>query len=193
MIRFATERDIPAILAIYGPYVENTTHSFEYRTPTEEEFTARFRRIARQLPWLVWEEEGAVGGYAYASLPFHRAAYDWCCEVSIYLAPEFCGRGIGKKLYAALEQLVLAQGYQLIYAIVTTENQGSLAFHERLGYRTVAVMPDCGVKFGRRLGTVWLQKQMLSAEPPTQPPKPIGAIVENNRNLREILATLSLS
>ena len=193
MIRIATENDLPAILDIYTPYVENTTHSFEYRAPTAEEFLARFRSITAQLPWLVWEENGTVSGYAYASLPFERTAYQWCCEVSIYLAPQACGKGIGKALYTALEHLVVLQGYQLIYAIITTENQHSLAFHEHLGYRTVAVLPDCGVKFNRRLGTVWTEKRFLTAQPPQNAPRSWREIVENDRKLREILATLSLS
>ena len=69
MIRPATEADIPAILSIYAHYVLNTTYSFEYTVPTEEEFRLRFRSITAQYPWLVWEEEGQVLGYAYGSAP----------------------------------------------------------------------------------------------------------------------------
>ena len=83
MIRFARESDIPAILDIYGPYVLNTATSFEYSVPTLEEFTERFRSITAQFPWLVWEDNGAVLGYAYGSLPFSRAAYRWCSASSI--------------------------------------------------------------------------------------------------------------
>ena len=64
-IRAARLEDIPAILEIYRPYVENTTYSFEYTVPSLEEFTVRFVEHTRQFPWLVWEEEGAVLGYAY--------------------------------------------------------------------------------------------------------------------------------
>ena len=69
MIRFAEKKDIPEILEIYAPYVLTTTNSFEYRVPTLEEFTLRFEKITRQFPWLVWEVDGRVLGYAYASLP----------------------------------------------------------------------------------------------------------------------------
>ena len=85
MIRFAAESDVPAMLAIYAPYVRNTAYTFEYTVPTDAEFTARFLSYTRQCPWLVWEEDGAVLGYAYGSLPFERAAYAWCAEVSVYL------------------------------------------------------------------------------------------------------------
>ena len=96
MIRFATQADLPAILDIYGPYVLHTAVSFEYSVPTLEEFTDRFRSITAQFPWLVWEEDGKILGYAYGSLPFGRAAYRWCSASSIYLAPEAQGRGMAE-------------------------------------------------------------------------------------------------
>ena len=64
MIRMAKMDDIPAMLGIYGPYVLNTTCTFEYTVPTQEVFAARFRTVTAQCPWLVWEEDGAVLGYA---------------------------------------------------------------------------------------------------------------------------------
>ena len=63
MIRAATERDIPAMLEIYRPYVENTTISFEYDLPCRKSFTQRFFEHTVQFPWLVWEENGKVLGY----------------------------------------------------------------------------------------------------------------------------------
>ena len=87
---FAAEQDLPAMLAIYSPYVLTTAYSFEYTPPTLEEFTHRFRDYTRQFPWLVWEENGTVLGYAYGSRPFERAAYQWNAEASIYLCPDQC-------------------------------------------------------------------------------------------------------
>ena len=87
MIRNANEQDIPAILSIYAPYVRNSTATFEYEVPTLAEFTQRFRDITAQFPWLVWEEDGKILGYVYASRPYARAAYAWCAEPSVYLIP----------------------------------------------------------------------------------------------------------
>ena len=101
MIRIATEADVPEILAIYAPYIENTTITFEYNVPTKAEFLERFRSITQQFPWLVWEEDGKILGYAYGSAPFQRDAYRWCAEDSIYLHPDARGRGIGTKLCTA--------------------------------------------------------------------------------------------
>lgn len=193
MIRIASEKDVPAMLAIYTPYVTDTTYSFEYTPPTPDAFMARFRSISRDFPWLVWEENGRVLGYAYGSLPFERAAYAWCGEVSIYLAPQAQGRGVGRRLYTALEKLMLLQGYRVLYALVTSENAASLAFHEKLGYRPGVVFDRCGFKFGRWLGVHWLEKRPEIGEIPTQMPVPWHTFVESDRKLAQILDILSLS
>ena len=193
MIRIAEERDIPAILEIYGPYVLNTTITFEYDVPTREEFTRRFRDITRQFPWLVYEEDGVILGYAYASAPYARAAYAWCAEPSVYLKPEARGRGIGRKLYAALEQILDCQGYQVLYALVTQENEASLRFHERCGYRVSVLFPNCGFKFGRWLGVIWMEKRLKSVEIPSYPPISWNRIRQTCQKISDILDTLSLS
>lgn len=193
MIRFAREGDIPEILEIYGPYTLNTTASFECAVPGREEFTARFCNITEKFPWLVWEEEGQILGYAYGSAPFDRAAYQWSAEASVYLRRSAQGRGIGRALYTALEKLLSLQGYAVIYAIVTSENTASRRFHERLGYRTVAELPGCAFKFGRELGIVWMEKRLFSGEIPSDPPIRWTAIVNFDRNGDDILANLTLS
>ena len=193
MIRIATESDISQMLAIYAPYVENTTYSFEYTPPTLEQFTQRFLKYTAQCPWLVWEEDGQVVGYAYGSLPFERAAYAWCAEVSIYLLPEAHGRGIGRKLYAVVEEILWRQGYRIIYALITSENKGSLAFHEKMGYEYRAQFPDCGIKFSRSLGVVWMEKRAKSVEIPSSLPVSWREVVETDRKVMDILASLPLS
>ena len=192
-IRIATEADLPQILAIYRPYVEGTTVSFEYEVPSPEVFLERFRGITAQFPWLVWEEGDAVLGYAYACAPFERAAYRWCAEPSIYLLPEAQGKGIGRQLYRVLEALLTAQGYRLSYAIITSENESSLAFHRAMGYRELAHFPGCGYKLGRWLGVTWMEKTLKSVDNPMKEPISFPIFVENGRNFPAILGKLSLS
>lgn len=192
-IRIAAESDLPQILEIYRPYVENTTYSFEYEAPTPEAFRARFLGITQQFPWLVWEEAGAILGYAYACAPFERAAYQWCAEPSIYLLPQAQGKGIGRKLYEVLEQILIAQGYRLSYAIITSENAASLAFHRAMGYKETAQFPGCGYKFGRWLGVTWMEKTLVSVDTSMNPPVPFPIFVENGRKFLANLGILSLS
>lgn len=192
-IRLATEQDLPQILAIYTPYVENTTVSFEYAPPTPEAFRQRFLTITARFPWLVWEEGGHILGYAYACAPFERAAYQWCCEPSIYLRQDVRGQGIGKKLYAILEEILKQQGFCLSYAIITSENEASLAFHAHMGYSQLAVFPGCGYKHGKCLGITWMQKQLNSAEISMKPPIPFPVFVQDDKIFQNILAKMSLS
>ena len=193
MLRIATEADIPEILEIYGPYILTTTASFEYTVPSREEFLQRFRTITAQFPWLVWEEEGRILGYAYASPPYTRAAYSWCAGPSIYLRPEARGKGIAGKLYDALEQILLMQGYQVLYALITSENAASVRFHEKCGYTIRAEFPDIGFKFGRWLGLFWLEKRLKSVEIPSKMPTPWPVLRQDAQKIFNILDTLSLS
>ena len=193
MLRMAALDDIPEILEIYGPYVLNTTVSFEYDVPTLDAFTQRFLTYTAQFPWLVWEEEGRILGYAYASPPYSRAAYSWCAEPSVYLRPEARGRGIGAKLYCALEKLLQLQGYQVLYALITSENEPSLRFHEKQGYIKRAEFPGCGFKFGRWLGIFWYEKRLNSVEIPSKTPSPWLQLRQNAQKFSNILDILSLS
>ena len=140
MIRPATESDVPEILSIYAPYIENTTVSFEYDVPCQKTFLQRFSDITAQFPWLVWEEDGRILGYAYASPPYSRAACAWCAEPSIYLRPEAKGRGIGSMLYTVLESILDRQGYQVLYALITAENAESIGFHKKMGNAQFSVV-----------------------------------------------------
>ena len=193
MLRIATETDVPAILEIYRPYILNSTVTFEYTVPTEEEFLQRFRDITAQFPWLIWEENGALLGYAYASAPYTRAAFSWCAEPTVYLRQDARGRGIGRKLYEGLEEILKIQGYHVLYALITAENTHSVAFHKKGGYILRCDFPDCGFKFGRWLGLYWMEKRLKSAEFPKNPPLPWSAIKQDAQRITNILDILSLS
>ena len=187
MIRIAAESDIAAILSIYAPYITDTTVTFEYDVPTQAEFLQRFRSITARYPWLVWEEDGCILGYAHGSAPFERAAFRWSCETSVYLRPDARGRGIGGQLCAALEKLLALQGHRLCYAIITADNEASLAFHRRLGYTVTAELPGCGYKFGRWLGVVWMEKKLSFVDYPSSFPVDWPALRQDNQKISEIL------
>ena len=193
MIRIATEADVPSILDIYAPYVKDTTITFEYDIPTLEEFLNRFRTITRDFPWLVWEENGEILGYAYACHPFERSAYSWCAEPSIYLKSSAQGHGIGRRLYLALEELLKLLGYRVLLALITGENTGSLAFHEKLGYASAGKLIDCGYKFEKWLSVFWMEKQLNIVQNPVVFPIKWSAVVQGDQKICDILYNLSLS
>ena len=192
-VRMATVADLPAMLEIYTPYVENTTVSFEYTPPTLQAFTDRFLAITARFPWLVWEEDGCVLGYAYGSAPFSRTAYQWSCEVSIYLAPKAHRRGIGRILYTALEYLMSRQGFRMCYALITSPNTASLSFHSAMGYKFLVEFHDVGFKMGQWLGVVWMEKELNYVEISSAPPIPFPELVKSNKSVLCFLDNLPLS
>ena len=166
MIRPAVAADVPAMLAVYMPYVVNTPITFEYVPPTEAEFAARFTRVTACYPWLVLEEDGRILGYAYADRAFEKAAYAWCADMTIYLAREAVGQGRGRDLYLALEEELRRRGIVILYALVTSSNLPSLRFHMALGYREIGRLPASGWKKGKWHDVTWLEKRLAPADQP---------------------------
>ena len=102
MIRLALPGDAAALAAIYNHYIAATTVTFEVEEVTEEEMRGRVERVGARFPWLVWEEEGRVEGYAYAGALKERAAYGRTAETSVYVRAGGGRRGGGTKLYTEL-------------------------------------------------------------------------------------------
>jgi phosphinothricin acetyltransferase len=174
MIRLATERDALACLRIYAPVVAETAISFETEAPSVEEMERRIADTLVQLPWLVLEEPEGVQGYAYAAPYRKRAAYQWSVEVSVYVAEEARGKGVGRRLYAALFDLLRRQGYVNAYAGIALPNDASVGLHEAMGFRPVGVYRNVGFKLGRWLDVGWWQLELR--EPPGEPvaPSPVN-------------------
>lgn len=165
IIRSARPEDAAALLAIYAPYVENTAISFEYEAPSLEDFRARVTHCLEKYPYLVAESEGKILGYAYAGAFHARKAYQWNAEVSIYLSPAAQGRGLGRKLYAAIVDALRDMGIIDVYAIVASPakedeylSHASELFHRHMGFETVAKLENCGHKFGRWYDVLWMKK-----------------------------------
>lgn len=178
-VRPATLSDAPRILQIYAYYVEHTAITFEYTVPTLEEFTERMRATLAKYPYLVVDTGGRVEGYAYAG-PFHaRAAYDWSCELSIYLDHEARGNGLGRTLYAALSDALAQMGILNLYACIAVPKEedehltlASVRFHERLGFAVAGTFRQCGYKFDTWYDVVWMEKCIgahSSAQPAVRP------------------------
>jgi L-amino acid N-acyltransferase YncA len=163
VIRPAMQDDTSAIAAIYAHHVLTGTGTFEIEPPDALEITARMAKVAsRNWPWLVCcDEDGKVLGYAYAGPFRERAAYDQTVEDSIYLAPEAQGRGLGRALLVALIEACKAAGAKEMLAVIgDSDNLASIGVHHALGFGDVGVLKSVGVKFGRALDVVILQKSL---------------------------------
>ena len=167
VIRRVSFIDAEKLLDIYRPYVLGTAITFEYDVPSLEEFQERIRKITEKYPYLAAEVCGEIVGYAYASTFKDRAAYNWCVETSIYLKQDFHGKGIGRKLYEALEEELRIQGILNANACITyadSEDEyhtnGSMHFHEKMGYQLVGRFHKCGYKFGKWYDMIWMEKML---------------------------------
>ena len=162
LIRDAIAADLPAITAIYAHHVLHGTGTFEEVPPTEQEMAARLAKVqGAGWAWLVGEEAGEVLGYAYYAQLRDRSAYRFSAENSIYVRNDVRGQGLGKALVAALLPRAEANGFRQMFAVIgDSENTGSIGLHISLGFRQAGVLRAAGLKFGRWLDVVQMQKQI---------------------------------
>ncbi len=150
MIRPATSTDGDAIAAIYDHYIRETVITFEEESISGEEIARRMARVvAAGLPYLVAEQAGSIAGYAYAGRWHERSAYRFSVETTIYLDAHQVGRGLGTALYAALLERLRERGLHAAIGGIALPNPGSIALHEKLGFRKVAHYREVGLKFDR--------------------------------------------
>lgn len=168
-IRPAQTEDAAAIAAIYAPHVLAGTASFEEEAPPAAEIVQRMIAGAGRYPWLVAADEQVVA-YAYASGWSPRPAYRWAVETTVYVADQAQGRGIGRRLYAALLDLVRDQGFTTAIGRIALPNPASVALHQVLGFREAGVLAAIGHKHGRWIDVgIWQCALADAASPPAEP------------------------
>lgn len=160
MVRPVEERDIGALTALYNYYIENTTFTLELEPLSEETFGERVKGIAERFVYLVFEEDGQVLGYAYLNEFNSRGGYRFTADLSLYVSPSARGRGIGRALYREIESRARAMGLCNIISLITSENEASLAFHDRMGFARVAKIDGIANKFDRWLGLCYCIKRI---------------------------------
>lgn len=162
-IRPVSLGDAEALAAIYAPYVRDTVISFEETPPTAAEFAQRIEAVTRTYPYLVFEEDEAPIGYAYAAPFAERAAYRWSVAVAVYVGPGAQRRGIGRRLYGALLPILARQGFRAAYAGIALPNPASVGLHEAMGFALVAAFPEIGFKRGAWLDVGWWRLALQGA------------------------------
>jgi L-amino acid N-acyltransferase YncA len=165
----ATPGDARQVAEIYGPVVAVTPISFELDPPSAPEMERRIAGVLGFAPWIVFEEDGLVAGYAYASRHHERAAYRWSVDVSVYVRDGLRRSGVGRALYGSLFSLLRLQGFCAAHAGITLPNQASVRLHESFGFHPVAVFPRVGFKLGawHDVGYWQLELRERTGEPPT--------------------------
>jgi phosphinothricin acetyltransferase len=149
MIRNVEVEDAAQIAEIYNYYIKNTLVSFEESPVPSEEMASRIEEISSSLPWLVYEEQNRIAGYAYASKWKGRCAYRYSVESTVYLNPTLRGKGVGSVLYQALLDILKSQGYHTVLGGISLPNEASIKLHEKFGFRKVAHFSEVGFKFNK--------------------------------------------
>lgn len=168
LVRPATAADAVACAKIYAPYVTSTCISFELEPPTSATFMERIATAQAVHEWLVAERDGVVVGYAYGHEFNERAAYNWSCETSVYIAMELRREGVGRALYGPLLYLLAEQGYRRAFAGITLPNDASVGFHRSFGFEDVGCYRRVGWKEGAWHDVAWMQRdlQRIEVDPP---------------------------
>jgi len=151
MIRPVNPKDSADIAELYNYYIKNSSATFEEEEIDSQEMLHRINKVVPRLPWLVFEENGKIVGYAYATPWKPRSAYRYSVEVSVYVHHGEHGKGIGSKLYGRLIQILKELGLHVIIGGITLPNEASVKLHEKMGFIKVAEFEEVGYKFGKWL------------------------------------------
>jgi L-amino acid N-acyltransferase YncA len=168
VVREARESDLTEITALYAHHVRTGLASFETEPPDEAQMRERFDGVrAKGFPYLACECDGRVAGYAYASLYRTRPAYRYTLEDSVYVHPDFAGRGIGRALLARLIEQCEAIGCRQLVAIIgDSGNAASIGLHSALGFVLVGTLRSVGFKHGRWVDSVLMQRRIGPGDSP---------------------------
>jgi phosphinothricin acetyltransferase len=161
-IRPAAAADIAEIQAIYAHHVLHGTGTFEEVPPSIEEVAERWAKVtAHGWAWLVAADITGVIGYGYYQQIRERSAYRFTAEDSIYVRDDVRGQGVGKALVIALLEAATKAGFRQMVAVIgDSENIGSIGVHTSLGFQKAGVLRATGLKFGRWLDTVYMQRAL---------------------------------
>ena len=160
-IRQALPLDAEPIQAIYAPIVADTAISFEETPPTPQEMAGRITATLDQgYPYLVADRAGIAIAYAYAGPHRTRPAYRWSVDVTVYVAEEARGSGVGRSLYFQLLASLRQAEFHAAFAGIALPNPGSIALHEAVGFEHVGIYRQVGYKFGRWHDVSWWQRTL---------------------------------
>jgi phosphinothricin acetyltransferase len=157
MIRACRLADAAQICEIYNHHVLNTVVTFEEIPVSVEEMARRIGAVTEKWPWFVWEEQGAIAGYAYAGMWKERSAYRFSVESTVYVAENRVRRGIGAALYRALLPELKVRGAHYVIGGIALPNDASVALHEKLGFEKIGHFREVGFKHGRWVDVAYWQ------------------------------------
>lgn len=160
MIRRVKDEDAQRLVDIYNYYLRETAITLELKELTKEEYLDRIHQITAFYPWLVYEKDGMVVGFAYLDKFNPRKGYLTTADLSIYIDKDYLRMGIGKELYLELEKLGLSLGICKIISLINADNKKSLSFHKNMGFKKSATIKNIAYKHGKWVGLTIMEKNI---------------------------------
>lgn len=165
MIRAITLQDAERICDIYNYYIEHSTSTFECEPVLVSEMQARIKNITQHYPWLVYEHQQQIHGYAYASLWKSREAYRHIAETTVYTAHNTSVKGMGTALYealiTALQQPKQSPKIKALIGVITVPNDASIGLHKKFGFSEAGYFTEVGNKFDQWIDVAYYQKKLF--------------------------------
>lgn len=152
------ENNLDCVKEVYDYYILNSTATFHTEPVTIDEIKTFLPVEIKKYPSFLVCYNDEVCGYCFINRYKARSAYDRTAEITIYLQPEFLGKGIGKEVLVRMEKIAIENGIAVLIALITSENTDSIKTFEKLGYEKCAHLKQVGEKFGRILDVVFYQK-----------------------------------
>ena len=176
-VRLAQEADLEQFAEIVNHYIETTAINFHDRPQSEEDWEATWQVLNVRYPFIAAEKDGVLGGIAYASPWKLRGAYEWTCEVTVYVRAGHERQGIGRALSARMLEILQAQGYQAVVAVIALPNDASVALHQALGFEHAGTLKNLGYKLGAWRDVSFWQRSLGDPSTAPEPIKPVRDVV----------------
>lgn len=161
MIRLFELRDLPELLKIYNFYVETSIATLDHKKASFKKFSNKLKTISKRYPCFVYEKDGKILGYCYASLWKEKDGYNKTVESTIYISQDHNRNGVGTKLYRHLIAELKRLNYEVVIGCLSLPNAISVALHEKLGFMKVAHFPGIGYKFDKKIDVGYWQLNLV--------------------------------
>jgi L-amino acid N-acyltransferase YncA len=176
-IRLAEEADLEQFAEIVNHYIENSAINFHDRPQSEEDWETTWQVLHERYPFVVADKGDVLGGIAYATPWKMRGAYQWTCEVTVYVRAGHERQGLGRALSEKMLKILDAQGYRAIVAVIALPNEASVALHKSLGYEYAGALKQLGFKRDSWRDVSFWQRLNGDHETAPEPIRPVSEVV----------------
>jgi L-amino acid N-acyltransferase YncA len=152
------EKDLETVKEIYDFYILNSTATFHTEPISIDELKESLPFHHSKYKSFLIRFDKHICGFCYVNQYKKRQAYDRTAEVTIYIKPDYTGKGIGKFALHSLEDLAKTVELKVLIGIISGDNQASIGLFENCGYELCARFKQVGEKFGKIIDIVAFQK-----------------------------------